>query len=109
MKPRVTAGLLVGFIFVGGVWLLIGGIQRSRSRQALEKQCADLTGELALLQSNLNAERIQWYYAFREVEVEDELAWNMAVRKVDGEIATKSNALAIVMAKVDRMGAAKPH
>jgi hypothetical protein len=75
----------------------------------LEKKRAELTDELMRLQTHLNEERLQWYYAFREVEEADARAWEMAVRKVDSEIAATSNALAKVNSHLDRTGPFQPH
>ena len=107
MKPRTRVGLLLALILLIGVWLFTRGFERARSRQLLEKERAELTDELMRLQTHLNEERLQWYYAFREVEEVDARAWEMAVRKVDSEIAAKSNALARINANLGRMGAAQ--
>jgi hypothetical protein len=103
MKSRARAALLVGFILLGGVWLFSRRPERARSRQSLEKKRADLTDELIRLRANLDEERLQWYYAFREVEEADDKAWEMAVRKVDSEIAAKSNALVNVTTSLDHL------
>ena len=109
MKPRARVGLLLALTLLSGVWLFTRGLERARARQLLEKERAELTDELMRLQTHLNEERLQWYYAFREVEEADGRAWEMAVRKVDGEIAAKSNALARVNSHLDRMGPSQPH
>ena len=109
MKPRARVGLLLALILLSGVWLFTRRLERARSRQLLEKERAELTDELMQLQTHLNEERLQWYYAFREVEEADARAWEMAVRKVDSEIAAKSNALAKVNLHLDRMGPSQPH
>ena len=85
------------------------GLERPRSRQALENEGTKLTDELTRLQANRDGERLRWYYAFREVEEPDDKAWELAVRKVNGEIAAKSNALARVKANLDRMQDTQPH
>ncbi|MGD0059969.1 MAG: hypothetical protein ABSD58_11175 [Verrucomicrobiia bacterium] len=103
MKSRARAGLLLAVTLLCGVWFFICGFERARSRRSLEKERAELTDELMRLQANLDEERLQWYYAFREVEEVDDRAWEMAVRKADSEIAAKSNALANVKARLDRL------
>jgi len=109
MKSPTRAGLLLGVTFLCGVWLFTRGLEQARSRQSLEKERAELTDELVRLQAHLDEERLQWYYAFREVEEADDRAWGMAVRKVDSEIAAKSNALASVEPTLDRIRPTQPH
>jgi len=104
MKPRARVGLLLALTLLSGVWLFTRGLERVRSRQSLEKERAELTDELMRLQTHLDKERLQWHYAFREVEEADARAWEIAVRKVDSEITAKSNALAEVKLRLDRMG-----
>lgn len=103
MKSCVRAGLVLVMTLLCGVWFFTRGFERARSRRSLEKERAELTDELMRLQANLDEERLQWYYAFREVEEADDKAWEMAVRKVDSEITTKSNALVNVKARLDRL------
>jgi hypothetical protein len=103
MKSRAGAGLLVGLILLGGVWLFSRRLERTSSRQSLEKKRAELTDELMRLQANLDEQRLQWYYAFREVEEADDKAWEMAICKVDSEITAKSNALANVTTSLDHL------
>jgi hypothetical protein len=109
MKSRSRAGLLLAFALLGGIWLTTRGLKRARSRRTLEKERAELTDDLLRLQTNLDEERLQWYYAFREVEEADDKAWEMAVRKVDSEIAAKSNALAKVKANLDGITPSQSH
>jgi hypothetical protein len=86
------------------VWFFVRGFEPSKVttvvREGLPRGAND---ELMRLQANLDEERLQWYYAFREVEEADDRAWEMAVRKADSEIAAKSNALANVKARLDRL------
>ena len=59
-----------------------------------------MSNSLEQIKANRDAELLEWYYAFREVEVPDEEAWRMAVRKMDKLIAEKSNALTKVEAEL---------
>ena len=58
-----------------------------------EASCLSLSNSLVDVHTNLDWNRLQWYYAFREIEQADEDAWRMAVRKVDAEFANLSNNL----------------
>ena len=89
MKPAARAGWWIAFALGCAVWLITCGLEPTRSRQALENERTKLTDELTRLQVNLDKERLQWYYAFREVEEPDDKAWELAVRKVDSAIAVK--------------------
>jgi len=68
----------------------------------LKNQRLQLQDRLTQQQTNLNQERLHWYYAFRQVEEPDARAWDLAVRKVDTEIAATSNALTQAEARLDR-------
>ena len=58
-----------------------------------EASCLSLSNSLVDVHTNLDWNRLQWYYAFREIEVEDHEAWRQACRKMDSEIAGVSNSL----------------
>jgi hypothetical protein len=52
-----------------------------------------LSNSLQAAQANADWNRLQWYYAFRETEVEDAEAWRFAARQVDKEFRALSNSL----------------
>jgi hypothetical protein len=105
VNRRVCLGLVLVAVVGSAVWLLNRGITRHRSAEALESEQAELRKALMNLQTNLDRERLRWYYAFREVEEPDDRAWELAVRKVNSEFAAKSNALARVEAALAHMRA----
>jgi hypothetical protein len=69
-----------------------------------EEECLSLSNSLKAAQANGDWNRLQWYYAFREVEVDDAEAWRLASRKVDDELASRSNSLRIA---TDRLATRK--
>jgi hypothetical protein len=109
VNRRFCLGLVLVAVFGSVVWLLSHEIMRHRSVEALESKQAELRKELMNLQTNFDRERLHWYYAFREVEEPDDRAWELASRKVNSEIATKSNALARVEAALARMRTREPN
>jgi hypothetical protein len=93
------AGLIVALV----AGYAYHGFTRRHSREYLEREASRLRSTLDYLRSHQDAEHLHWYYAFREVEEPDERAWDLAIRKLDTEIAAKSNALARVEAQLIRM------
>ncbi|MGD0650831.1 MAG: hypothetical protein ABSA97_06790 [Verrucomicrobiia bacterium] len=67
-----------------------------------EAVCLSLSNSLQAAQANGDWNRLQWYYAFREVEVEDAEAWRLASRKVDAELASLSNSLRLATDRLAR-------
>lgn len=88
--------VLAGLSVLAGYLAVHQLTRRRHSIETLMRQRGELQDVLANLQTNLNQRRLYWYYAFREVEEPDERVWTLAVRKVDAEIAAKSNALVAV-------------
>ncbi|MGD1019384.1 MAG: hypothetical protein ABSA12_08700 [Verrucomicrobiia bacterium] len=67
-----------------------------------EEVCLSLSNSLAAAQANADWNRLQWYYAFREVEVDDAGAWQSASRKVDDELASLSNSMRVATDRLAR-------
>ena len=90
--------MLLGIVLMTGFLLcpVLSSKQRLlRLRQNMRQdaaRCLALSNAVASAQANVDWNRLQWYYAFREVEVADEEAWRMAVRKVASEATSLSNA-----------------
>jgi hypothetical protein len=100
--------MVVAGLSVLAVYLAVHQLTRRRhSVETLMRQRGELKDALANLQTNLNQRRPYWYYAFREVEEPDERAWTLAVRKVDAEIAEKSNVLVRVERKLSSADSSK--
>jgi hypothetical protein len=106
-STRVTV-VLIGLLTALVVWRLNRELMRTRSIEAPEQRQTELRNALTDLETNLDRERLYWYYAFREVEEPDDRAWELAVRKVSAEIATKSNALTNVEAALAHMQTKEP-
>jgi len=91
-------------------------IRLRKAVRQCEAECLLLSNAVETARANVDWNRLQWYYAFREIEQADEDAWRMAVRKVDAEFTSLSNnlqratdCLASRRAKLAEMTADQPH
>lgn len=99
MAWRKTWIFLVGGIALAALFVFWRADHRvARLREDVrrcEASCLSLSNSLVDAHTKLDWNRLQWYYAFREIEVEDHEAWRQACRKMDSEIASISNSLGL--------------
>lgn len=91
MWVLILLGIVLGVFLISWRSMRITKL-REDVRQS-EARFLSLRNSFQAAQANGDSNRLQWYYAFREVEVEDHEAWRMAERKVDAELANLSNSL----------------
>ena len=87
--------LVVGIALAASfVFWRVGRVARLREDvRRCEASCLSLSNSLVDAHTKLDWNRLQWYYAFREIEVDDPEAWRQACRKMDSEMASTSNSL----------------
>ena len=85
--------LTAGFMFRYAVSSKQRIMRLRQDAQQYEAECLSLSNAVETARANVDWNRLQWYYAFREIEQADEDAWRMAVRKVDAEFAGLTNNL----------------
>jgi len=97
--------LAASFLF----WRDGRGARLQESCRKCEATCLSLSNSLAEQQEKLDWNRLEWYYAFREVEVEDHEAWRRACHKVDSVMSVTSNSLCIARERLGRLKASLPN
>ena len=58
-----------------------------------EAACLSLSNSVAAALANRDWQRMQCYFAFKEIEVGDQQAWEVACRQVDEDLTSLSNSL----------------
>jgi hypothetical protein len=122
VSQRPTSGrwLLFLFLIVAialGIWLASAVYRKSgphdhhlrhithlqREMRRYEAQQIAFQKALDDKQLSRNQDTLDAYYAFREVEVEDQEAWRLATRKIEGNIAVLSNQVVKVVGQLTKL------